>query len=146
MGIFRLLANTLSRLEAQSNPETVTHFYEIRLLDMLGFRPQLFECVDCGREIQAQDQFFSPLAGGVVCPECGGSRVEAWNIQQDVLRYLRHLQRSKWQQIANVVIPQTIDQRLTDLMQRYLTYLLERNLNSPEFLREIRGNEEGSER
>jgi len=141
VGIFRLLANTLSRLEEQPNVETVVHYYEIRLLDLLGFRPQLFTCVDCEREIQDEDQYFSPLVGGVVCPQCGGGRSEAWAIQKDVLRYMRHLQRSKWNQVKDVVIPREIERGLEDLIQRYLTYLLERKLNSPDFLREVRKTE-----
>jgi len=141
VGIFRLLANTLSRLEKQQNMETMIHYYEVRLLDLLGFRPQLFACVDCGREIQEEDQYFSPLVGGVVCPQCGGVRSEAWLVQKDVLRYMRHFQRSKWHQIKDVVIPGEIEQGLADLIQRYLTYLLERKLNSPDFLREVRKTE-----
>jgi len=138
VGIFKLLANTLSRLENRSNLETVVHYYEIRLLDLLGFRPQLFECIDCGEAIVEQNQFFSPLGGGVACPKCGQRRAEAWEINKDVLRYFRHMQRSKWQQVGDVIIPQQVESGLADLIEHYLTYLLERKLNSPDFLREIK--------
>ncbi len=139
VGLFRLLANTLSRLENQSNTETVVHFFEVRLLDLLGFRPQLFECVECGNEIIEQDQYFSPLLGGVLCPKCGNFRGEAWQVEKDVLRYFRHLQRSKWGQLADIVIPSSIESKLADLVTKYFTYLLERKLNSPTFLREVKG-------
>lgn len=146
IGIFRLLANTLSRLEKQSNPETVVHYFELRLLDLLGFRPQLFECIDCGKQIIEEDQFFSPLVGGILCPKCGLARAEAWRVEKDVLRYFRHFQRSNWGRLENVVIPEEIETRLGELITRYLTYLLERKLNSPTFLREVRGKygEKGS--
>jgi DNA repair protein RecO (recombination protein O) len=139
VGIFRLLANTLSRLEKQVNPETVVHYFEVRLLDLLGFRPQIFECVDCGRRIVQEDQYFSPLVGGVLCPKCGSARAEAWPINADVLRYFRHLQRSNWEEIADVIIPDQIENQLGELITSYFTYLLERKLNSPTFLREVRG-------
>jgi len=138
--MFRLLTDTLSRLEHQENLETVVHYYEVRMLDLLGFRPQLFECIDCGREILPEDQYFSPLVGGVVCPGCSGSRSEAWKVDQDVLRYLRHLQRSKWNQVKSVVIPESIETGLVDLIERHFTYLLERKLNTPNFLREVQRN------
>ena len=138
VALFRLLADTLKRLETKPNPETVIHYFEVRFLDLLGFRPQLFGCVDCGKEILEQDQFFSPLLGGVVCPKCGSSRSEAWPISQDVLRYLRHLQRSRWQQVENVVIPESIETGLAGLAEDYLTYLLERKINSPDFLRNVK--------
>jgi len=137
VGVFRLLVNTLSHLDRQENLETVIHYYEIRLLDHLGFRPQLFNCVDCGKEVIAEDQFFSPLVGGVLCPRCGSARPEAWPIQVDVLRYFRHLQRSNWEKVREMVIPEGIEKGLTGLLERYLTYLLERKLNSPDFLHEV---------
>jgi len=138
VGLFRLLVNTLSRLEDQPNTETVVHFFEVRLLDLLGFRPQLFECVECGDEITEQDQYFSPLLGGVLCPKCGNIRGDAWLVEKDVLRYFRHLQRSQWGQVEKIVIPKDIETKLADLITRYFTYLLERKLNSPTFIREVR--------
>ncbi len=139
VGIFRLLASTLSRLESQTNTETIVHFFELRFLDLLGFRPQLFECVECGDGVIEQDQYFSPLLGGVLCPKCGNSRGEAWRVEKDVLRYFRHLQRSRWEKVANIVIPEEIERKLADLITKYFTYLLERKLNSPTFIREVRG-------
>jgi DNA repair protein RecO (recombination protein O) len=138
VGLFRLLVNTLSRLDDQPNTETVVHFFEVRLLDLLGFRPQLFECVECGDEITEQDQYFSPLLGGVLCPKCGNIRGDAWLVEKDVLRYFRHLQRSQWGQVEKIVIPEDIETKLADLITRYFTYLLERKLNSPTFIREVR--------
>jgi DNA repair protein RecO (recombination protein O) len=138
IGLFRLLKNTLGRLQDAPNPETVIHYYEIRLLDQLGFRPQLFECVSCGDKILNRDQFFSPLLGGVLCPKCGRGRTEAWQVKKDVLRYIRHFQRSKWQQIRSVSIPDQIEQGMASLVEDYFTYLLEKTLNTPSFLREIK--------
>ena len=145
VGMFQLLANTLSRLETQQNAETVVHYYETRLLDLLGFRPQLFECVACGNVIREEDQFFSPLTGGILCPKCGSVQADAWPVKKDILRYWRHLQRSKWRQVESVVIPEMIEAGLSELIQRYLTYLLERKLNTPEFLREVRKKGHGSD-
>jgi DNA repair protein RecO (recombination protein O) len=140
IAMFRLLSDTLTRLESQADPKTVVHYYELRLLDLLGFRPQLFSCIDCGEKITEQDQFFSPLAGGIACPKCGRSRSEAWPVDKDVLRYLRHFQRSNWQSVESLIIPLEIEAQFNHLIERYFTYLLERTLNTPAFLREIREN------
>jgi DNA repair protein RecO (recombination protein O) len=137
IGIFKLLTNTLERLDKVENLETVIHHFEIRLLSLLGFKPQLFECVNCGKKIQEQDQFISSLVGGVLCPDCGGNGKDVWSIQKDVLRYLRHLQRSRWQQVEHVLIPEGVEKGLSQLFDRYFTYLLERKLNTTEFLRDI---------
>ncbi len=143
VAMFRLLEETLTRLDTQSNLETVVHFYEMRLLELLGFRPQLFECIDCGEAILPQDQFFTPLDGGAVCPKCARARSEVLPVEKDVLRYFRHLQRSRWAQVEELIIPPSLERKLAHLIEGYLTYLLERKLNSPEFLREIRDQQNG---
>jgi DNA repair protein RecO (recombination protein O) len=38
--LHRLLVNTLALLSSEPNPELVVRYYEIRLLDLVGFRPR----------------------------------------------------------------------------------------------------------
>ncbi|MBP1702201.1 MAG: recO [Chloroflexi bacterium] len=136
--IYRLLADTLSRLCTQSSPELAVRYYEIRLLDLLGFRPQLFQCSSCGAEIQPQDQFFSAALGGVLCPQCGRDTAGALPVSMPALKYLRHFQRSSFSEAARVTLSAGINREMEALMQHYLTYLLERGLNTPAFLRRVR--------
>lgn len=135
---FQLLTETLSRLASQSDPWLVIRYYEMRLLDYLGFRPQLFACANCGREIKAEDQFFSFSAGGVICPSCGRGLPNLRNISVDTLKYLRHFQRSSYAKASQARPRLDVQQEAEVLMQGYFTYLLERELNTPGFLKKIR--------
>jgi DNA repair protein RecO (recombination protein O) len=136
--IFRLLTETLSRLASRTDPWLVLRHYEMRLLDQLGFRPQLFECVNCGREIKAEDQYFSFRAGGVICPRCGQCLPYLHLISLEALKYLRHFQRSSFADAARAK-PDPDTQRETEsLMQGFFTFLLERELNTPGFLKRIK--------
>ena len=56
--LYRLLVDTLGRLSTEPDPILAVRYYEIRLLDLLGFRPQLFTCAHCGKEIIVEDQYF----------------------------------------------------------------------------------------
>jgi DNA repair protein RecO (recombination protein O) len=136
--VYHLLVETLGRLAASADPWTVLRYYEIHLLDFLGFRPQLFECANCGAEIEAEDQFFSPAAGGILCPRCGTGLPGAWPISMDALRYLRHFQRSDYAGAQRAQPGPEVRAETETLMQKYFTYLLERALNSPDFLKQIR--------
>jgi len=135
---FRLLTETLSRLASKSAPWLVIRYYEMRLLDHVGFRPQLFECANCGREIKAEDQFFSFRAGGVICPRCGQGLKHVHNISVEALKYLRHFQRSSYAEARRARPTPDVQQETETLMQGYFTYLLERELNTPGFLKNIR--------
>jgi DNA repair protein RecO (recombination protein O) len=136
--IFRLLTDTLSRLAAKSNPWLAIRYYEMRLLDYLGFRPQLFECVNCGAEILAEDQFYSFSAGGVICPACGRGLPNLTRISVEALKYLRHFQRSSYAEASRARPTVEVQTEVESLMQGYFTYLLERELNTPGFIKRVR--------
>jgi DNA repair protein RecO (recombination protein O) len=136
--LFRLLVDTLKRLATGADTWLSVRYYEMRLLDFLGFRPQLFECANCGREIKAEDQFFSFSAGGVICPRCGRGLPNLAGITQDALKYLRHFQRSSFADSKKAQPTSDVRNEVELLMQDYFTYLLERELNSPGFIKRVR--------
>ncbi|HEY2979725.1 MAG TPA: DNA repair protein RecO [Anaerolineales bacterium] len=136
--LFRLLTESLARLAAKADPWLVMRFYEMRLLDGLGFRPQLFVCANCGREILAEDQFFSYSAGGVICPRCGDGLPNLMPISIEALKYLRHFQRSSYSDASRAQPSPEVQKEAEILMQGYFTYLLERELNTPGFIKRVR--------
>jgi DNA repair protein RecO (recombination protein O) len=136
-GIFRLLTEALSRLEKETDPWLAIRYYEVRLLELLGYRPHWFECADCGREIKPQDQFFSAAQGGVLCPACGSGLTGVWNISVDALKVLRHFQRSSYSEAQRARPAPAVQGEVETLLLRYVTYLLERALNSPRFINQI---------
>jgi DNA repair protein RecO (recombination protein O) len=136
--IFRLLTEAMAHLEKEADPWLAIRYYEVRLLDLLGYRPHLFECANCGREIKAEDQFFSAAQGGVLCPACGMSLPGTWNVSVEALKYLRHFQRSSYSEAQRARPAPEVQNEVEALLQRYVTYLLERALNSPDFIRQIK--------
>ena len=135
--LYKLLTETLERLSAGEDDFLPVKYYEMRLLDMMGYRPLLFECAACGEEITARDQYFSADQGGVLCPKCVHRGQSQRQISVEALRYLRHIQRSTYKEAARANPPPAIRQEMDTLQNYYLTYLLERKLNSPEFLKQI---------
>ncbi len=136
--IFRLLTETLSRLASKADPWLVIRYYEMRLLDHLGFRPQLFECANCRRPILPEDQFFSFSAGGVICPRCAQGLRTVKPISVETLKYLRHFQRSSYADASRARPGLDVQNEAESLMQGYFTHLLERELNTPGFLKSIK--------
>ena len=66
--IFRL---TLSVLHVLTGPEVwmpVTYF-ELWLTRLVGFLPELTECIVCGRSLNGSRAYFHALADGLMCPE-----------------------------------------------------------------------------
>jgi DNA repair protein RecO (recombination protein O) len=136
--LYRLLSETLARTATQEDPWVAVRYYEMRLLDLLGFRPHLFHCANCKREIIPEDQFFSAALGGVICPRCGRGLPGLWSLSMDALKYLRHFQRSSWAEASRASPAGKTRAEIEAITQGYFAYLLERNLNSPAFLKRVR--------
>jgi len=132
--LYRLLVNALSRLEKGGDPILIVRYYEIRLLDLVGYRPKLFTCAKCEVEIQPEDQFFSANQGGVMCPKCGSRSPTSLPISTHALRYFRHFQRSSYKDAIRAHINPSINSEMEKLMLFYLTYILEKGLKTPTFL------------
>jgi len=135
---YHLLIETLQRISAGEDLYTVVRYYETRLLDFSGFRPQLFECVEGGEEIRAEDQYFTAQGGGVLCPLHGRAAPESRPVSTEALRFMRHFQRSTYADVRRAQVPQPVQQEIEGLLNYYLTYLLERGLATPQFIRDMK--------
>lgn len=137
--LYDLLVSTLDSLSTGKDPGIIIRYYELHLLDLVGFRPELFVCVECGKKTIEQDQFISGESGGTVCPECApkisGARIRP--VSSITLKYLRHFQRSDINNLISLKIPSGISDELEKLIHYYLTHTLEGHLNSPAFIKRI---------
>ena len=106
----------------------VVRFYEVRLLDLLGFRPQLFTLRAPGVEIKPEDQYFSAEEGGVLCPACGKGTVGARPISMLASSTSGIFNAALSYGSKRAQLSQSISREMEILMQHYLTYLLERGL------------------
>jgi DNA repair protein RecO (recombination protein O) len=135
--LYRLVVDTLSRLDRGDDSTLAVHNYEIRLLDLVGYRPQLFNCAKCQTSIKAEDQYFSALQGGVLCPKCGRRSPDARPVSTEALRYLRHFQRSSYKDAQRAKISSSVNAEMDKLLLHYMTHLLEKKLNTPSFIKRM---------
>lgn len=57
--------------------ESLFWYYQLRLAEALGYRPELAVCVHCGTPTGGDAAWFSPGLGGAVCRDCGRRADEA---------------------------------------------------------------------
>ncbi|MGB2896507.1 MAG: DNA repair protein RecO [Anaerolineales bacterium] len=135
--LYRLLVKTLERLNSGDPPSKVTRFFELRLLELAGYRPELFRCGHCQIEIRPEAQFFSYIDGGVLCPNCGREQMNVYPITLAALKVMRHYQRNHFSIASTARIQTQVHQELDHLMEGFFGYLTEQKMNSPRFLRRI---------
>jgi DNA repair protein RecO (recombination protein O) len=136
--LYDLLARALGWLAEARDLALATRYYELQLLGMAGYQFELFRCVAGGETITAEDQYFNPAEGGVICPRCGENRPGAFPISLGALKVLRHMIRSPYEAVRELKLRSTVHAELERVTQRAITYHLERQLKSVEFLKQVR--------
>lgn len=119
------------------DPQLLLCWFELHLLSVTGFQPQLFQCLACDEPLTAVTNFLSLEDGGVFCPRCGGGQESVEPLEPDVLKILRHLQRSSWAEIQGLRVRPFILHAAETILYRYLITILERQLKSVTFLRKL---------
>ncbi len=137
--LFKLLHETMLRLGEGNEQQLAIRYFEVHLLNLLGYRPRLVTCVFCSKEIKPVAQYFSIEEGGVVCPDCVGKLNSARiPLSLEALKYLRHFQRNAYSEAARAIINDHVMAEMERLMQSYLTYLLEQKIRSTDFISIVR--------
>lgn len=138
LALYDLLADTLRRLSETEEPILVVRYSELRMLALSGYQPQLFYCVACEEPIAEEDQFFSAELGGLLCPNCRERDRRARPVSAGAVKVLRYLQTRDWRTVSALRLRGTMHAELEHVMHHYLTYILERNLKSIDFLHRLR--------
>ena len=128
--VYELFASSLSLLAGGVDPFAVTRHYELAVLALLGYKPELYRCVQCEAEVTAVPNAFSSRLGGTLCPLCrtadAGSRLLSVNAQ----KYLRTLDRHGLAAAAKLPLDAGLRAELEGTMAAYLRHLAERELAS----------------
>lgn len=135
---FDLVLDTLGRLNAGVDPALAVRYYELHLLSLVGYQPQLFHCVQCDAPLQPEVNFLSLERGGALCPSHGSHHPETIALQVPVLKVLRFMQTRPWEQAAQLQLSPAVSRQVESILARYIVYHLERTLRSPAFLEKLR--------
>ena len=136
--LFELVAETLDRLKRGDDPALSVRYYELHLLGLVGYQPQLFRCVACDALLEPEVNFLSIQRGGALCPKHGAHLVDTIALPVNVLKVLRYLQTRDWSQVAQLQLSSQISGQLETMLARYIVYHLERTLRSATFLDRLR--------
>ncbi|MBM3118173.1 MAG: DNA repair protein RecO [Chloroflexi bacterium] len=136
--LFNLLLKTLHQLSQMKGGELVLRYFELHLLDHLGYRPQLQRCTECNSPLKPETNFFSSSQGGALCYECGYHEPMARPLSLNALKVLRLWQNCDYVTAMRVRINPGLATELEQLLREYIRYLLERQLKSTAWLDKLK--------
>lgn len=137
--LFQLLVETFAALDRTANPPLVLRAYELRLLQIMGYRPHLHHCAVCQEQLTEASDRFSPSLGGVLCPRDRGADRRALPMSGPAFRLLRYLQSQPIDAIEVLRLSPAVCAEVEQLLGGYVRHLLERELTSVAFLHDALG-------
>jgi len=137
--LFRVLVRALEYINAGdgARADAALRLFELQLLTLSGYRPQLRACVSCDTPIEPGANAFDPALGGVLCPACAPAHSSARPISTTALKLLRNLQ-TRGEAFLAMAVPQTALDEAESALGLYIQYLLERRPNAATFLDMLR--------
>ncbi len=136
--LFRLVLETMQQLCQTSNNDLVLRYFELHLLNEVGYRPQLQQCVTCHQPLKPLTNSFCSSAGGMLCPNCRQSQPLTRPLSVNALKVLRLLQSSDYSTVSRLKINPELSLELEAIIRDYLKYLLEREVKSAAWLDTLR--------
>jgi DNA repair protein RecO (recombination protein O) len=136
--LYRLLLDTLRRIAARDDIDTPVRYFEMQLLESLGYRPELDECVTCRERLQAVTNYWTAGGGGVVCPGCRREEATVRPISPNAVKLLRLLLHGSWTNVSQVAVDASLALELERALLEYVRWVLERDVRSAAFIDAVR--------
>lgn len=136
--LYRLLLDTLRRLERNEHSDLALRFLEMGLLTQLGYRPELGRCVVCASDLAAETHAWAPSVGGVVCARCRPRVDVVRPLSVNALKLLRLLQGERFQDVARVRVGPELLEEVERHLRDAVRFALERDVRSAAFLDDVR--------
>ncbi|MCO5177435.1 MAG: DNA repair protein RecO [Thermomicrobiales bacterium] len=135
--VYELLFAAFRLIDEGRDPQLVSYIAEVGFLRVLGYRPELEQCIECERVIEPETNGFS-VEGGILCPSCARLHPEAQPISVNALKMLRMIDRGDVQRVLTLKIPADLRREVDDHLARYIARRVGRESGARRVLSELR--------
>jgi DNA repair protein RecO (recombination protein O) len=137
--LFKLLLETMRYLCHNNNTEVVLRFFELHLLNLVGYRPRFDCCISCRMPLEPETNYFSPSNGGVLCPSCANTYPSLRCISANAVKVSKWLLESSIEAAERLKADRDLCREMEQIIREYLRYLLERDVKSTAWMDTIKG-------
>jgi len=135
--LYKLVLDALTFLAySEINPQDIVHAFEIKLIDMLGYRPILDNCSICGGSFESRKYSFSAASGGLVCGNCRLTNGLAEQIiHLNTIKTLSHMLHMNMQRLNVLKVSDNVRKELENILPAYIEYVLDKSMKSRKFIK-----------
>lgn len=139
--LYHLALETLACLlpaDGQPQSDLPLRYFELRLLEVSGLLPELYQCVECRQPIAPGEHRFSPNAGGTVCTQCAPPGAHLRPLSVRALKVLRLLHRSTLAELPPLTLDDALARELKGSLTAAVEFWLDQRIRSSGFLEHLR--------
>ena len=137
--VFQLLQDFLQMLGTQKSSEAAVRFFEIRLLKLAGFEPELKHCITCKTPVtNGNSYFFYAGEGGIKCGVCANPQRYEDSISAGTVRTLLLGREMDMDKIKLIALSASLAKESRSMLTGFITHVLGREVKSLKVLEQVR--------
>ncbi|EMS69414.1 DNA repair protein RecO [Ruminiclostridium cellobioparum] len=135
--ILRLLLNTLYVIAKTERPlELVTRVFELRLMALLGYEPQVSGCINCNKT-DDENMYFDLDNSGIVCGECVNPKGRVIPLLPGTVKALKYIMRINPQKLFSFSLSEQSIKELGIISRKYIKEHLGKEYNKLDYLKQL---------
>ncbi len=134
--VFRLSLAVLQELRGKAVWMPLTYF-ELWMTRLMGFLPDLSECLMCGRPLEGNRAFYHALADGLICID--DKRIASSELSSESRRIAAQMLKSRVSEFSVIDWPKAVGADLRKFLIQILERHIERKLVTAGMLEKITG-------
>ncbi|MGD9289263.1 MAG: DNA repair protein RecO [Desulfobacterales bacterium] len=142
VALFHLLEHVLAELDSgRTAPADLNILFQMRLLTLAGYRPNLHRCSVCGNELEKikQDTIaIDSKRGGIICQKCRAGSGSGTHLGKGTIKQLLWVESGDLAKAVRIKFSQTALMESTGFLEEFVCYHLGKQPRSLKFLRQIR--------
>ncbi len=132
--LLKLLIYGINAIEKNKiNLEVIKAVFDLKLLQILGFEPELSACIHCG---SSETSFFSAIDGGTICPNCKHSK-DMISIDKGTLAVMAYIFSLSIEDLFSFDLKENQRQKFTDIIEMYVKVHIDYKFKTLEFLKSL---------
>lgn len=132
--LYMIFLDTLKFLNDYPLMYVVIPFFQLQLLKVTGFMPQLYNCVGCRSTILDTNIRFNPELGGVLCHDCTPENTRIYPVSVQSMKLLRFFDSHGIHELKSLNVNELLLRELGDLLDGMIGSCLDRRIKSKGFL------------
>lgn len=135
--VLKLFLNSLFMLtKSTHDPKLIVRIFEMRLMVLLGYSPDVKGCVAC-ENTDTDNKSFSYQKCGFVCNSCAELHEQIQKISPGAARAIQYIVYSNANSLFSFTVSKSVLNELESIFRRYLSERLEKKYNKLDFLKAL---------